>query len=100
MMAVYTKEIGPNGNTAYRKDKRFVAKSNIPAAVFEALRVRNEVDDVEVNSGAKYRECIFCDEHSKNQRMVNGLTVYLCNDHYYDKNIGQVAEQLRKLRQA
>ncbi len=99
-MAIYTKETRSNGSVGYRKNKRFVAKADIPALVFEALKVRNEVDDVEVNSGAKYRQCIFCDEHSKNQRLVNGLTVYLCDDHYYDKNIGQVAEQLRKLKQA
>jgi hypothetical protein len=42
------------------------------------------------------KKCLFCGVESKLTRQVNLRTVVLCEEHYYDKNIGQIAEQLNK----
>jgi hypothetical protein len=40
------------------------------------------------------RKCVFCGEHSKYYRLVNNRSVYICNEHYYSKSLGQVAQKL------
>lgn len=95
-MAIYTKQKGIKNSTAYKKDKRFVKTVDVPVEVVELLKTQDEVDDSMLNTSAKFRKCIFCGEHSKNERFINGRTVYLCDDDYYSKNIGQIAEKLNK----
>jgi len=99
-MAIYTKSKGLRNSTVYRKDHLFIKASNVPAAVMEAFKTKTSVDDTNLDTGIKFRECIFCGEHSKHERLINGRTVYLCTEDYYAKTIGQVAEQLNKMKQA
>lgn len=80
----------------YKMDRKFVSVKNIPANIVELLNTNKEVDDTDLPPAPMYRGCIFCDKHSKLQRTVNLQTVYLCDEHYYDKTIGQVAQQLNE----
>jgi hypothetical protein len=95
-MATYTKVVGGDGTARYKKNKiKFVKKIDVPLAVIEALKTEKEVDDTGLNTTIKFRKCICCDEHGKHERFLNGQTVYLCEEDYYSKSIGQVAQHIR-----
>jgi hypothetical protein len=95
---IYKKYIHADGTVRYRDKTKnvFVSTKTIPANVMELLRYRDEVDDTDLPSAPAFRKCIYCDSHSKYERFINLQTVYLCDEHYYSKSIGQVAQQLNK----
>lgn len=80
-----------------REHPKFVGKTKIPASVLDALESMDEVDESALALQPLKRECIFCGETCKNTRRVNNQTVYLCNEHYYAKTIGKVAERIREI---
>lgn len=94
-MSVYKRYPGLNGSWLYRRDGRICKTIEVPVNVVELLKTQEEVDDEGLPESPGLRPCIFCGEHSKLQRMLNSQTVYLCNEHYYSKTIGQVAEKIR-----
>lgn len=84
----------------YLKDNRFIPKATIPANIFVLLDEPNKViDDSTIKLEAPVRECIFCGVVCKKQRLVNGQTVAVCDDHYYSKNMGQTAQRIRELKE-
>lgn len=73
--------------TRYLKDGKFIAKDKIPEGVIQSLE-----------SGAKGDKlCLFCGKPSKLTRAYNAQPVYLCDEHYYDKTMGQIAQKAREL---
>jgi len=88
-MSNYKMINGPKGTVRYMLDGRMVKAVSVP----EDIMARLHTTPTEATSD---RLCVFCGAPSKYSRLVNLQTVYICNEHYYDKTIGQVAEQIRK----
>ena len=82
---------GPKGTVRYMLNGRMVKATSIP----EDVMIRLHETPLEKASD---RLCIFCGAPSKYSRLVNLQSVYICNEHYYSKTLGQVAEQDRKQR--
>lgn len=85
-----------DGSIRYMKDKKFTSKSSIPANVLRQLKPNNEVDDEGMDLEAPLKECIFCQAPTKMYRFINLQTIYICEEHYYDKTTGQIVQQLNK----
>lgn len=88
-MPLYKKVKGPHNNVRYSKNGIFISKDKIPISVLEELTRTNVVD-------VPIKECVFCGVGCKFTRLVNLQTVYLCDEHYYSKTIGQIAQQIRE----
>lgn len=86
----------PKGGLRYFRDGKLVSKTTIPANVFAQLKPDEEFDDEGIVPEAPVKTCIFCDAPTKISRLVNLQTVYICEEHYYDKTIGQIAQHLNK----
>lgn len=57
------------------------------------------VKDEDITEGEKkiYRnECMFCGSHGDRKRLVLGMTLPLCDSHYYSEMLGAVVAQARK----
>lgn len=77
---------------------RFVALKNVPPAIMDKFDVgKNEIDDFGLDLNAPSKLCVFCGMASKYTKMINGQTIYLCDEHYYSKNLGQVAQRLKEV---
>lgn len=96
-MSIYSTRPGINGSRIYLKDKLPVKKTDIPANIFAELTAGKEaVDDSVVQPQATVKFCVFCKAPCTLTRFVNMQTVYMCEQHYHDKTIGQVVQQLRE----
>jgi hypothetical protein len=82
-MTKYKAITGSKG-TRYLKDGKLIAKSKIPEATLKAL---DEGDD-------KGKFCIFCGIPCKYERFINLQTVYVCEEHYQNKTVGQTAQRM------
>jgi len=57
------------------------------------------VKDEAVSEGEKklYKgECLFCNEQGNRKRLVLGMILPLCDNHYYSEMLGAVVAQARK----
>lgn len=90
---MYTTTKGKNG-VRYMKDNRFVSKKDVPADILIKLDVG--MTDVITTEEPEIKKCIFCGMATKGYRLLNQQQVYLCTEDYYDKNIGQIAQQVRR----
>lgn len=92
------------GTPRYRYKKKIVGKNKLPRHIMERYGLLNPEEPQEEDTPEKGREdpkgCLFCGVHSRFTRFVNLQTVYLCDSHYYDVNIGKVAQRLRELKEA
>lgn len=92
-----TKTVGETEDGAPKVRTVFIAKKNIPANIFRELEAGKEaVDDEGMQLEGNVKECIFCGQVCKWSRIVNMQTIYLCEEHYYDKTIGQIAQRMRE----
>lgn len=75
----------------YMKDGKLIAKAKVPAGVLE------ELDKAEVaeNKSKAIKACLFCGSAGRFQRFVNLTNVDLCEDDYWNQNVGKIAEKLR-----
>lgn len=64
------------------KDNKFVGRDSIPPEELDKL-------------GDPSKNCLFCGVLSKLPKLVDNHIVYLCTEHYYAKNTGQIAQKLR-----
>lgn len=99
-MSIYTTRKGLNNSKLFVKDKALIKKTEVPANIYDQLinaDIGTVIDDAEVKVvEAPLKLCIFCKQPTKLTRFVNLQTVYLCEEHYHDKTIGQVAQQIRE----
>lgn len=86
-----------NGVLRYIKDKRFIAKANIPQDILDRLELGKDTPDIAESLNPAARICLFCGMGSKIPRLIHGKTVYLCEMHYHEKNMGQIAQRVREL---
>lgn len=84
---MYKKITGKTG-VKYWKDGKFIKKTDIPASVYQALEINPQYD----NS----RECIFCGVPGTKIRQFNLMVVNLCDEHYFNKRLGQIAQHIRE----
>lgn len=93
------------GKPRFRKvGVRGIAKQNtLPRDVMEHFGLLNPDVPAEEDAPDEPRKdpkaCIFCGVHSRFTRFVNLQTIYLCDNHYYDVNIGKCAQRLRELKE-
>lgn len=92
---MYTAVAGPKGSVRYKKDNRFVKKIDIPADILIQLGVGMTNID-ETPKEQELTNCIFCGMFTKGYRLLNLKPVYLCTEHYYEKTLGEVAQQVRR----
>lgn len=95
-MSIYKKIETKNG-FRYFKDKRFIKAEDIPAEIFSRLELNKDLPDVTETLNPNARMCIFCGMGSKIPRLIDGKTVYVCEQHYHEKNTGQLAQRIREL---
>lgn len=89
---MYTTVKGRNG-VRYMKEGRFVKKDSIPADILIKLDVGMKVEEAIAPTENK---CIFCNMPTKEFRLLNSQPAYLCEEHYYEKTLGEVAKQVRE----
>lgn len=94
-MAIYTKRKGLNDSTIFWRDKRPVKTTEVPSNIVDLLEHQPEVDDELLKLESPYRRCVFDGEYTKLSRVVNQQTIYICEKDFYDKTIGQIAQQVR-----
>jgi hypothetical protein len=73
----------------YMRDGKFISKDKVTTEELNELYEQTKPDP---------KACLFCGKHSKLTRFVNMQTLFLCEEHYHDKNIGQIAQKLREIR--
>lgn len=94
-MSEYTIVSGMKG-VRYQKDKRFIARDKIPPAILEKLNQDMPVSDEWRDVQPPTKQCLYCLKEAKLSRVVNLQTVYLCDEDYYAKTIGQITQRIRE----
>ncbi len=85
------KRIETKTGVKYWKDGKFIKKADIPAQVFQALETNPSYDES--------KDCIFCGLPGTKVRNYNLMVVHLCDEHYIEKRLGQIAEHFNKLKE-
>lgn len=103
---MYEKKTDKRGRVLYFKDKKMVSVNSIPedAAIIDrdfglTIDHTSQTDKVELgatNLPTEDRTCIFTGEPGTHQRYVNGQLVWLNEEMYATKTLGEVAQQLRE----
>jgi len=75
----------------YLKNNKLTKESRIPHEVSEKFKF---VDTIEYDDAPELRRCLFCDAPQSRQRYLNGQTVELCEWHYQNMRLGQIAQQV------
>lgn len=87
-MNTYMMKHSRDGRNMYYRNGRLTRPDKI------SDDIRNQIEKGDTVTA---NVCIFCPEATKLTRILNSQTVYLCNEHFYSKSIGQVAQQIREL---
>jgi hypothetical protein len=96
-MSIYRKIINSKTNVPmYFKDKKMISKKIIPAEILQILEDQEQFDD-NPPPEKPIKVCIFCGQPASHNRLVNLQTVDLCEKHYYDTNMGEIAKQLSQI---
>lgn len=95
-MSIYKRFDHPHGSR-YRRDNKLFSGKNIPEAIKIQLDIMPAGTEIDENfePPKEERNCIFCGMDAKIPTTINGQTIFRCEQHYYDTNIGQVVTQLR-----
>lgn len=95
-MVVY-KKIKRKYDVGYTRDNVFIKGSRVPEEVKERLEITDHMDyDDQPNKP----RCLFCEAPATRQRIFEGVMVDMDEFHYYAKNIGQIAQELREQKEA
>ena len=80
----------------YTKDGKMTKESRIPHEVMEKFQFAPETlyDDM-----PERRRCLACEAPQSRQRYLNGETVELCEYHYQNMRLGQIAALVRLLKE-
>lgn len=74
---------------------KFTSVKNIPGNILKLLETQDEVDDALVTPETPLRECVVCDTPTKMYRLINQQTVAVCEEHYHNKSLGELAQAAR-----
>jgi len=78
----------------YTKNGLITKESRVPHEVMEKFAY---TPTVEYDDAPERRRCISCDAPQKRIRVLNMMTVDLCEYHYQHMNLGQIAQQVREV---
>lgn len=95
-MAIYTKRKGLNDSTIFWRDKRPVKTLDVPSNIVDLLEHQDKVDDENLKLESPYRRCVFDGEYTKLYRIVNQQPVYICQEDFHEKTLGQIAQRVRE----
>ena len=76
------------------RDGKLVKTADVPEDVIEKLKDHASVQE---SHEIVDKSCLFCGVQSKYGRLVNLKTIYLCEEHYYDKSIGQIVQKINQI---
>lgn len=98
-MSIYTK-VQRRYDVGYIRDGLFVKGSRVPQEVKERLEITDHMD---YDDKPERRRCLFCEAPQTRVRALNvgsgPLMVDLCEYHYYNRNIGQLAQEIREQKE-
>lgn len=121
-MAQYHKKVKrATGGLSFYRDGKRISRGDLPTSIKKILKTNlnaeddlqppypptktelRKIRDAELAEAAKVapppvKQCIFDGKETKIHRVVNGETVYICDEHYYAKSLGQLAQGLREFR--
>lgn len=81
----------------YLKNTKLTKESRIPHEVMEKFQYTS---DVEYDEDPHKRRCIACDAPQSRQRYLNQKSVDLCEWHYQNMRLGQIAQVIREAEEA
>jgi len=99
MSVTYSRHPNPKipGGYMYRKDTRMVSPARVPQYALERFALG--APTVDYDDHPELPRCLFCEAYKTQERLLSGVTVALCDHHYYAKNIGQIAQRLREIKE-
>src|SRR3990167_9610109 len=71
----------------YLKDGRLVSVKNVPENILQQLTEDNVVGEQGVKPTPNSEPCIFCGKWGNLTRSLNGQSIVLCNEHFYNRTI-------------
>lgn len=77
----------------YLKDGKLTAKAKIPEEVLHRLHSDEIVKDT------PNKTCVICGAYATESRFVNGQAIELCEQDFYNLNIGQIVQHLNRKAQ-
>lgn len=86
----------------YLYNNRLVKKESVPVSVLEQLETQDTVPEPVTETVTQEiqpevdKSCIFCGQHSTSSRFINLQTIFICEEHYYTTNVGQIAQKMRE----
>lgn len=105
-MTTYKRIPGPGGiGVRYQKPSvkltgawTFVSVKRVPPSVIRLLDETN-APSIDFDDKPEKKRCLFCEGPEAHKRSFQGEMVALCDDHYYTKNIGQIAAELHNIKE-
>lgn len=87
-----------NGDEGYRYTKNglMTKESRIPHDVMEKFEY---APAIEYDDMPEARRCIACDAPQSRTRYLNAESIELCEYHYQNMRLGQIAQQVRELKE-
>lgn len=111
-MIKYKRVDTANGRIMYFKNGKMVSKDDIPAGIVNSLEngvelsvgtpdpeTVDEANTVKAQS-PQSKICIFCKKESSRTKFINLETVYLCDEDYESHTTGEIAEQMRTIKES
>lgn len=80
----------------YLKGNLITKSSRVPQEVMDKFEIN---DSIEFDDKPGIPRCLFCDAPKTHQTYLTGLMVDRCDYHYYNRNIGQIAQYLREAKE-
>lgn len=93
---VETKDAVGNPAIRYIKDGKPTKAATVPPEVLDQFKYS---PIIEYDDNPDERRCLFCDAPQERIKRLNNETLELCEWHYQNKNLGQVAAQVRLLKE-
>jgi hypothetical protein len=89
----------------YIKDGRLIKKADVPEHILDQLKAgenleqpKTEVVDTLEERRQQDRNCLFCSAYTTWKRHVNSQEVPICETHFFEMNVGQIAQKLAEVR--
>jgi hypothetical protein len=97
----YLKQNGPRGRFLYFQEvdgkKKMISVKDIPTEILDKMVIGEPISDEPVEVPvSQERKCIFCGINATDTRLINLQTVALCEEHYLNRTVGEIVQQLRE----
>lgn len=89
---MYLYNVGKDGRITWTYKGKRVPKSQVPLA-----EKRKATKEIEIMGEITATGCILCNNPGEMTRVYNGTVYDLCEECYYNKTLGELAEKVRKI---